>query len=666
MRFSIKPRNLNCAFIIVMFVSVLLSGNGILRYGTLPAGALSPPHASALPNTTVFLSPPKAFGLEGQNVSVNVNITGVSDLFSFQIGFLFDPSTAECVKVEDGGFLSNNGLDTMLSMTGTINNTKGLVTPYGWTLVNTAKAKNGNGILTKFSFHMKTTGYSNIHLYSFIAMNTTELMQIPVRIIDVYTPVREWSECSINIVGNARGQSVNGEGGYSAHNITKNPFPQWKYGQFTFNVTGFPIDGDSFAFCNVSIPKALMWANVPNGWFMYLNDYFRSPNHMYENATHTSLYFEFSYNASNPITRVAIEAGIDLEHPYPNAELSVSMDKWWFARGEDALVKAKFTIDSVGVNNGTVLLKVAYPNMSLYATILNKTDSNGNATFRFPINQNMLFGNYTIHVLAGKLEVPSAYAVKFFWIWRAPLIDPYPGQCACYRYRQYDGYNNLIALGWYNTSYTTYVEPNLINCSTRFFAAGVFGNLSLNDWICVNTTTRWIPKGSSAQAGVNSFFYLWIQTNVTLGSKIAILNTTGTITGSQNVLLRMADGTVGFVDCWIVEYSQAGPLTITETSYFDKKTGLYISEKLFMPDYNTTAYVELAETNIPIAYGWGDIDHEGRVNSTDLALMQNAWQARMGDINYDLNVDFNRDDIIAIKDLALIGFNWQRRRQTLP
>jgi hypothetical protein len=649
-------RCLSSFLVIIILIAVICAGKGIPNYDVSSTGTqLSP---KALTSATLYLSPPKANGIKGQTVVVNANVVDIVHLFAFQIGLRFDPEVVECLNVTEGGFLSGNGADFVLFWPGTINNTAGVITAYGWTLVNITEVKSGSGVLATFSFRVKTTGYSNLHIYSFIAMDDSPA-QIPCKIVDVYTPIREWSECSISIVGNAQGQDSE----YSAHNVTNAPpFPE--YHLFSFNVTGFPIEDDTFAFCNVSIPKCLLWANYSGlpygGWGVLLNERVHNIAAMYENATHTSLYFEFNYNASNPTTNVKIVTAIDLEHPYPNAKLLVSMDKWWYSYGEHVTVKVRFTIDDQAIGNGTILLKIAFQNLSIYLSALNKTDTNGNATFTFPINQNLPFGNYTIHLMAGKLGLPGACVTKYFWIWRRPLIEPFPWQYAKYRYHMYDTNGSLYEYGWWNTTYTSYVAPNLVNCSLNLFIISRFVNFSTNDWACINTTTRWVPQGTTM---VNTFYELWIQTNATIGSHIAIANTTTTVTGSKAVLLRMTDGTIGFVDCWTVRYMASS--STVNTLFFDKKTGLCVYAEIIMmtKSGNFTGYLGLTDTNIPIAYNFGDINHDGTVNNTDATLMQGAWQTKIGDANYDPDIDFNKDGIINIKDAAIIGINWQRRRE---
>jgi len=649
---GVKQEYLSSFFVSVMLVAVLLTGKMAPNYGAL-TNTRSTPNITALSGTTLFMSPSKVAGITGQTVSINATIEDVTDLFSFQIGLRFNPNILECLSVAEWGFLSNNDADEVLCFPGTIDNMGGVVIPYGWTLTDPNKAKSGNGILANFTFRMKVDGHSDIHVYGFKPLNDADF-EISVRTIDIYTPIREWSECSISIVGNAQGSQALGQSGYSAHNLTRS-FDHSTVRQLSFNVTGFPINDDPFAFCNVSIPKCLMWTNSRpffDGWLVLLNDAVHDITATYENATHTSLYFEFNYNASKPTTNVKITPLVDLEHPYSEAELSASTSKWWYSQGESVSVKAKFTTNDVGVQNATVLLKATYPNMSLCLSMFNYTGVDGNASFTFLLDQNIPLGNYTLHLLAGKLGLLGACVTEFFMVCHHQLIDPLPGQYANYRYYWQSSIVN--ASGWWNVTYTNYVEPNLVNCTYRILFGPVAPYQSLEFWICINTTTRWVPEGTMS-THVNSFYIFWIQTNVSIGSQIAFWNTITTITESRALPLRMTDGTVGYVDCWIIEFTESETMS---TFFFDKKTGLCVYCRSSTPD--EIAYVELAETNIPIDYNFGDVNRDGIVNGTDVILMQNAWFSTIGDLNYEPNMDFNKDNIINIGDATIIGINWQK------
>lgn len=83
----------------------------------------------------------------GETFTMYIDVINVVDLFSFQCGFRFDAAALYVISVAEGGFLSNNGVDTTLPFPGSIDNTNGIVTAYGWTLTDVTKAKSGNGHL---------------------------------------------------------------------------------------------------------------------------------------------------------------------------------------------------------------------------------------------------------------------------------------------------------------------------------------------------------------------------------------------------------------------------------------------------------------------------------------------------------------------------------------
>jgi hypothetical protein len=90
----------------------------------------------------------------GDNFTVSVDVVNVTDLFSFKVGFYFNQTYLKVIRVVEGGFLSNNSADSLLSLPRTIDNVNGTVTPYGWSLIDTAKAKTGSGHLINATFQL--------------------------------------------------------------------------------------------------------------------------------------------------------------------------------------------------------------------------------------------------------------------------------------------------------------------------------------------------------------------------------------------------------------------------------------------------------------------------------------------------------------------------------
>jgi hypothetical protein len=268
----------------------------------------------ALPSVSVFMSPFRVEGTAGADITVDARIEnlpappGSPQLFAFQIGLLFDPNVVSCTSVIEGGFLSKNGSDTVLSFPGSINNTIGIVYFYGWILTDTAKAKSGSGILTKFGFHMKVTGYSDLHIAAFSGVDQTGVGEVPVKNIDYFTAVVNSVQYIVKIEGNAKG-SLSAYGGYSAHAV--NPIDiiedSTRYrGELSFNASGYTTNGDAFAYFNVTVPKALMSCDDPNQWLVKLDDVTQSTRTVGGNATHSVISLEFTYDDANPVKTVKI------------------------------------------------------------------------------------------------------------------------------------------------------------------------------------------------------------------------------------------------------------------------------------------------------------------------------------------------------------------------
>lgn len=252
----------------------------------------------ALPPAAVYMDPFKVDGVAGEYVTVYMKISDITNLFSFQAGLLFNPTTVEIANqnVTEGGFLSNNGADTLLAAPGTVDNVNGIVNPYGWTLTDVLLAKNGNGNLMKFVFHMKVTGYSDIHINAWQPLDQPALNEIPTKTIDYFTA----NAYTVKIVGNPQGTN-NGNNGFSDHafsniNILHNSLTYT--GQVGFNITASGANGDTFAFFNITVPNGLMSCDSPNDWWVELDGVDQGGRIITSNSTHTTISLEFTYGAA--------------------------------------------------------------------------------------------------------------------------------------------------------------------------------------------------------------------------------------------------------------------------------------------------------------------------------------------------------------------------------
>ncbi|MBX5326618.1 MAG: PKD domain-containing protein [Candidatus Bathyarchaeia archaeon] len=127
--------------------------SAILAILLMLSGALFVPRAFAQDPADSIQSNPLAINwtypthTPGETFTVYVDVTGVGNLLSFQCGFYFNPTVLQVVSVSEGGFLSNNGADPILTFPGTIDNVNGEVIPFGYGLLGVDKAKTGSGHL---------------------------------------------------------------------------------------------------------------------------------------------------------------------------------------------------------------------------------------------------------------------------------------------------------------------------------------------------------------------------------------------------------------------------------------------------------------------------------------------------------------------------------------
>jgi hypothetical protein len=259
--------------------------------------------AAALPASSVYFDPFRVEGNMGDTITVNLKISGITELYLFQAGLKWTNTTAvECTGVAEGGFLSNDGVDSVLAFPGTIDNTNGVIVPYGWSLLDTLQAKSGDGNLVTFTFHMLADGYSDIHLWEYSPLWTDGITEIATQTIDYFTAVMDGGQYIVEIVGNPMGSGV--DNGFSNHvvsmiDITKGP--DTYHGEISFAITApGGANGDPFAFFNVTIPKALMSCPTIDQWWALLDGGEQAGRIVAENSTHATVSLEFAYS-SNPI-----------------------------------------------------------------------------------------------------------------------------------------------------------------------------------------------------------------------------------------------------------------------------------------------------------------------------------------------------------------------------
>jgi hypothetical protein len=94
--------------------------------------------------------------------SIDVDISGVTDLYGYQFDVLFGASTVSATSETEGGFLATGG--TTFFIPGTIDNVGGSVTATADTLIGAISGVDGSGTLAVLTFTGLAPGMTSIDL----------------------------------------------------------------------------------------------------------------------------------------------------------------------------------------------------------------------------------------------------------------------------------------------------------------------------------------------------------------------------------------------------------------------------------------------------------------------------------------------------------------------
>ena len=106
----------------------------------------------------------------GNTFAVDVNISGVTDLYGFQFDVLFGPATVSATSETEGPFLASGG--TTFFVPGTIDNVGGSVTATADTLIGALSGVNGSGPLAVLDFTGLASGTTSIDLANVILLDS--------------------------------------------------------------------------------------------------------------------------------------------------------------------------------------------------------------------------------------------------------------------------------------------------------------------------------------------------------------------------------------------------------------------------------------------------------------------------------------------------------------
>lgn len=184
-------------------------------------------------------------------------------------------------------------------------------------------------------------------------------------------------------------------------------------------------------------------------------------------------------------------------------------------------------------------------------------------------------------------DLPLKTIPESFYQSTVDIIHPQPGQFANYSH-SFVYPNGTSWSGWWNVSYNEYVQPHIIN-TTHVIVRPLLPNGTF--WCTVDKTNRWVTDTNPDFWWNQTWYILWIETNVTVGSTINWGTTNRTIVGSQ--ILNAAGR---YIDCWVTNASYYEDEYAL--SYYDKISGLEVAYQGFYGE----VYFELnlSGTNIPI------------------------------------------------------------------
>jgi hypothetical protein len=180
-----------------------------------------------------------------------------------------------------------------------------------------------------------------------------------------------------------------------------------------------------------------------------------------------------------------------------------------------------------------------------------------------------------------------------------PIINPAENQYANYAIYYGEPDENPDTLDYsLNFTYCEQISPYQINVTvaTRYS----YDDYWYSRWMVVNTFTRIVEYDSSSYWTWTSFVG-WIETNVTLGSTVAILDYNGTVVGNKVIYTGGR-----FIDCWKIQVHQPYyPESFTDVFLYDKASGLLLREVESWYEY--TWRLEPLETNVPLGFRF---DHD--------------------------------------------------------
>jgi hypothetical protein len=354
-------------------------------------------------------------------------------------------------------------------------------------------------------------------------------------------------------------------------------------------------------------PPDLSWDqdDLSGGTYVAMSPAYESTIIVHNGAVFVSHWVE--YMSNNYDFQLMYNALVWSKFEAPEHDLEVTLDAPSFSEPEQPC-NITTRIYNVGRGNETdVFLTLSVNNTIINSTIIMELPAWSSHEISY-LWTPTLEGTYNITAritpVLGEENILNNEATTFIDV-KYPLINPIEGQWAYYDITYFDENGEILELGKIKVTYVRYVAPYLIYVSVEAVAPYMKDSaqtLIVPGWMVVNTFSRTIMEG----AGVGTSFPYWIETDITLGSEVRIGSNTAIVVGDQIIRINGRP-----IDCWILIWEGQSQENATCTLWFDKASGLWISEEnqiqfhLLLeiePTVTITSFYLLDETNIPIGY----------------------------------------------------------------
>jgi hypothetical protein len=146
-------------------------------------GMVTTPEVAVAPQ--IIVGPPPKIT---ETFNVNITITDVIDLYTWQAGMTFNASVLECLSITEGEFLKRAGVPTLWTP-GTIDNTNGIIHYSACSITGSTPGVNGSGQLMSITFRVKGSGNSTLHPTDVLLLDSDLVSIEPVNIVDGHVQI---------------------------------------------------------------------------------------------------------------------------------------------------------------------------------------------------------------------------------------------------------------------------------------------------------------------------------------------------------------------------------------------------------------------------------------------------------------------------------------------